>query len=365
MNIIKIGIIGTGMIAHKHVESLQKIEKVDVSWVAGRNQEKLKRFQEQYNIGQSTTNYHEMLADDELDAVIIATPPNSHVKIFEDVLNAGKNCLLEKPPAILIKDISKLKQLIADHPNLIISACSSRHSRLQPKYKKIKEIIDSGVCGKIYYIHHNCVQQQSRGGIEYHPEAKWFMNREIAGAGPLYDWGLYDMSFHLGLLNDKPELEKISDAFVARGLDNIDVGDFVNDVEEHFATSLQFSGGLRYYWERSIQANMEAANESRIYGTRGGIKVSFCTWEENTDIEFFSLEDGVNGKVKKEIFKINVDNQIDEFELAMDFVHTLRTGDKPTMPLELELKHMEILMRINDVCLQNQLISPETIADKS
>jgi predicted dehydrogenase len=342
---IVFGIIGAGMIAEKHILGLQKTGNATVKWVARENGSKLIEFQDKYAIPFGTTNYREILADAEVDAIIITAPPALHHQLFFDSVNAGKHILLEKPAAIKKEHLDAMVKLAADHPELIISDCSSRHARLQPKFRKVKEIIDSGKLGEIYYIHHNAVARQSRPGIEYHPSAKWFLNKEIAGGGVLFDWGVYDLSFHLGLLNDEPQLENFNLLFMKNGLDQIDPGTDIFDVEEHFAVTMEFTGGLRYYWEHATNANVEATNETRIYGTKGGVKLSFCSWE-SPDIEFFDVENDGKGKARKEIIPVDMSQQEDNDSLSAHFVNALLGKEKVEMPLSLAAKHLDIIFRI-------------------
>lgn len=334
--------IGTGMIANMHAESILKIDGVDLVWISDLDQQKLDQFKGKYRVKNAALDYREMLEDEALRAIIVATPPSSHVAIFQDCINAGKHCLLEKPPAILEKDLVILESGIAEHPELVLAGCSSRHSRLQPKFRFIKEYISTGALGKIYYIHHNAVARNGRPGIEYHPEAKWFLDKSISGGGPMLDWGLYDLSFHLGLLDDRVEMASVESSFLTSGLDKVDTGTNVYDVEEHFMAVMQFEDGLKYYWERAAHAHMEASNETRIYGTEGGIRVSYCTWDD-PKVEIFTSDGLVSGTKKKEI---DVSSQDDVLELLKDFVNAINNSLPPAMPLSLELKHLRIIQQI-------------------
>lgn len=339
------GIIGAGMIAEKHIIGLQKTGNAVVKWVARNDESRLKEFQQKFDIPFGTVNYLDILSDPEVDAIVITSPPQFHFAMFIDAVNAGKHILLEKPAAIYRSQIEEMVNVASAHPELIISDCSSRHARLQPKFRMVKEIIDSGKLGEIYFIHHNAVARQARPGIEYHPSAKWFLNKEIAGGGVLFDWGVYDLSFHLGLLGDKPELEEINLLFMKNGLDKVDPGTTIFDVEEHFAVDMTFSGGLKYYWEHASNANMEALNETRIYGTLGGIKLSFCSWESNL-IELFDVENDGAGKARKTIIEVDMSKQEDNDALSYHFVNVLLGKEELQMPLSLATKHLDIIYKI-------------------
>lgn len=339
-----IGIIGGGMIAEKHINSILKTNKAKLAWVADIKAEILDQLKEKYpQIESFTTDYKDILNDKQVDAVYICTPPPFHKPVFLDAINAGKHILVEKPLAMSLKDIDEMITAKNQHPELIVSECSGRHSRLQPKYQKIKEIIDAGKLGVIYMIHHNCIWRQNRAGIEYHPTAKWFLNKKIAGGGPLFDWGVYDLAFHLGLLGDKHELKEIKNIFFKNGLDDVDPETDIFDVEEHFSATLEFTNGLTYYWERANNANMEADNETRIYGTRGGLKFAYNTWD-SAEVEFFDVDNNAKGKARKEV--INVDmtqHQGDDEELTNHFLRMLDGSEKPIITLELAKKHLDII----------------------
>lgn len=342
--IYSIGIIGAGMIAEKHIVSFLQTKRAKISWVADIKEDTLLKVKEKYPIENTTADYMQILTDSTVDAVIICTPPPVHKKVFIDVVSAGKNILVEKPLAMNLSDIDEMIAAEKANPDLIISDCSARHSRLQPKYRKVKEIIDSGVLGEIYFVHHNCIWRQSRAGIEYHPTAKWFLNKAISGGGPLFDWGVYDLSFHLGILGDKPELAKVKNVMLKNGLDNVDSGAEVFDVEEHFSANMKFSGGLNYYWERANNANMETDSETRIYGTRGGLKFGFHSWDA-PEITFFDVENNAKGKARKQTIEVDMsEHGGDDYELASHYIRALDGTEKILMPLSLARKHLEIIL---------------------
>ena len=342
--IYSIGIIGAGMIAEHHIESFLKTKRAKIAWVADIKEEALTKIKEKFPIENTTTDYHQLLNDKQVDAVVICTPPLIHKKVFVDAVAAQKHVLVEKPLAMSLSDIDEMIAAERANPNLIISDCSARHSRLQPKFRKVKEIIDSGVLGEIYFVHHNCIWRQSRAGIEYHPTAKWFLNKAISGGGPLFDWGVYDLSFHLGVLGDKPELAKVKNVMLKNGLDDVDSGADVFDVEEHFSANMKFSGGLNYYWERANNANMEANSETRIYGTRGGLKFGSHSWDA-PEIELFDVEDNAKGKARKQVIEIDMsEHGGDDYELAAHYISVLDGKEKVLMPLSLARKHLQIIL---------------------
>lgn len=330
------------MIARVHMSSLLKTGRAKITWIAARKPENLEKVRLEFNIPNKTTDYKEILKDPQVDVVLITTPPDLHKHMFIEAMQAGKHVLVEKPMAMSLDEIDEMLAIKANNPDLVAMECSGRHSRLIPKFKKVKSIIDSGALGDIYAIHHNCVGRQSRAGIEYHPTAKWFLNKAIAGGGPLFDWGVYDLSFHLGVLGDKHEVAHIESVKLMRGLDHVDPGTDTYDVEEHFVVNMELSEGIRYYWERAGHANMESSNETRIYGTRGGIKLGFNSWDDPSLI-FYDLDE--NEKARSQKIQIDYSGQDDGYALSEHLIRVLDGDEDPIISMELARKHMDIIFR--------------------
>lgn len=340
-----IGVIGSGMIAEAHISNLVKTKRARIKWVTAKSDnEKLLNLKSKYPVENISLDYQDILNDPGVDAVIVATPPVSHHGIFMEVVQSAKHILLEKPSAMSLDQLDQMIAAKDRQKGLMVMEASCRHSRLQPKYRYAKQIIESGRLGEIYFIHHNCVYRQFRPGIEYHPSAKWFLNKKISGGGPLFDWGLYDLSFHLGLLGDHYHLKEIKSIFFQSNLDDVDPQTDIYDVEEHFMTNLEFTGGLKYYWERGGHANVDVPNESRIYGTQGGIKLSYCTWDSN-DLTLYTVGNNGKGKANSKTTTIDLGDHDDHYAIIEHFINVMDGTEKNEMPLELARKHLDIVLK--------------------
>ena len=337
-----IGVIGAGWIAKAHMDFLQETGRANITWIAARNPENLEKVRSDYRVPNKTHDYRDILMDSAVDLVLIATPPDLHREMFIEALKAGKHVLLEKPMALSKDELEEMMHVKAQYPELIAMDCSGRHSRLNPKFNLVKELIGSGALGEIYHIHHQSVSRQNRPGIEFHPLAKWFLDKSKAGGGPLFDWGVYDLSFHLGILGDKPVLERVEHVVLKSGLDDIDPETDVYDVEEHMVVNMHLSGGITYYWERGAHAHVEVPNETRIYGTLGGIKLAYCTWDD-PEIAFFDLDE--NGKAREKEFIRDRPEKEDGFYLSRHLINVLDGLEQPVINLETAKKHMDIIFQ--------------------
>jgi predicted dehydrogenase len=95
------------------------------------------------------SDYERVLSDKRIQAVVLATPPASHAKLAGGALEAGKHVLVEKPLATSVRDAEALVQL-AEYRNRVLMV---DHTFLfSPAMRKMKQIVDSGELGQIYYI---------------------------------------------------------------------------------------------------------------------------------------------------------------------------------------------------------------------
>jgi predicted dehydrogenase len=335
--IFKIAVVGAGMWGKTHISMFQAESRATVTWVYDLNPAMATEAQVKFGVKRVAKDVREILDDPALDAVVVASPPSTHVAIALDVLRAGKHLLIEKPMAIKREEVTAIVAEAAAHPELVSLEGSCRHSRLNPKFTFIKALIDSGKLGRIYHIHHNHLGQGTF--VEYNPNGAWAMDKSYAGGGPFVDWGEYDLSFHLGILGDQPQLKDVH-AFTITGLRDLSKLAPVVDVEMHGAAYMEFDNGLTYYYERGAGVHGETKNETRLYGTKGGLHFSYTTWEPKT-IEYFHATD----KPEKEILTVDMSKHPahDNMAFVAHFLDCLEGKTQPRMPVSLAAKHLNIL----------------------
>jgi predicted dehydrogenase len=340
MKIYNLGIIGAGMYGKILMRYFQQDERANITWVNSASETTTKSTAEEYGIEKWSTDYHDVLNDSTVDAVVIATPPFLHAEQLEEALKAGKHVLLEKPIAESRGSLERIVKAVEGAPNLKVLEASCRHTRLTRKFKFIKDIIDSGKLGEVYHIHHNSLGRTTF--IEYNPNGAWAMNKKLSGGGPFADRGVYDLSFHLGLLNDVPQLKSIQ-SFKRNDLRDMSRLVKFSDVEQHGAAWMEFDIGLTYYYENGGGVHNEAANETRLYGTKGGLRFHHYSWDSN-EIEFFTIE---NGEPLKETFTVDTTNEPDDsLAITTHFLDYLDGKAEPLMTVQRAAKHMEILFKI-------------------
>jgi predicted dehydrogenase len=144
-------------------------------------------------------DYHELLDDDAIDVVVVCTPPFLHKEMSIDALRAGKHVLCEKPFAT---DVESANTMVAaaKETGYTLACCSARF-RFTPVLKRAAAMIANGELGDVYFIRTVGIGRRGRPGLEYHPAARWFLDKNKAGGGALMDWGCYDLDMLWGLLS--------------------------------------------------------------------------------------------------------------------------------------------------------------------
>jgi len=335
-----LGIIGAGMYGKILMRCFQRDERASILWVNSASEATARSAAEEFNVPNRTVDYREILADPQVDAVFIATPPYLHAEQLEAALAAGKHVLLEKPMAESPESVRRIVNAAQAAPDQIVLEASCRHTRLTRKFQAIKEMIDSGKLGEVYHIHHNHLSRTTF--IEYNPNGAWAMNKKLAGGGPFADLGVYDLSFHLGLLEDVPQLKSLQ-SFHRNDLRDMSKLVPFSDVEQHGAAWMEFDTGLTYYYERGGGVHAETSNETRLYGTKGGLRFHWPMWESH-EVEFFYLE---NDEPRKETFTIDMSAAPDDGQaIARHYLDCLDGTAKPLMTVQTAAKHLEILFKI-------------------
>jgi predicted dehydrogenase len=338
-----IGIIGAGMYGKILMRCFQQdLRRANITWVNSASEQTTRSAAEEFGVEKWSTDYRAVLADPAVEAVVIASPPFVHAEQLEAALAAKKHVLLEKPIAESRESLGRIVKAVEDAPDQVVLEASARHTRLTRKFQFIKSMIDDGKLGEVYHIHHNHLMRTTF--IEYNPKGTWATNKKLAAGGPFADWGVYDISFHLGLLNDTPQLKSLR-RFTRNDLRDMSRLAAFSDIEQHGAAWMEFDTGLTYYYERGAGVHGETPNETRIYGTKGGLRFQFPTWDSN-EVEFFYLE---NDEPRKETFTIDMsDAPDDSLAITTHFLDCLDGTAQPLMPVQLAAKHMEILFKILD-----------------
>ena len=147
----KIVLVGVGRFGKNHLRVLKELEKDGLCTLYGvvdKRVEILESVRRDYNVA-TTSSLAEFLKSD-IDVVDIVTPADTHFEVCQECLAAGKHVFVEKPLATNYAEARKLVQFAADKDRILMAGLIYRYNLA---VKKIKELIDLGELGKIYYMY--------------------------------------------------------------------------------------------------------------------------------------------------------------------------------------------------------------------
>jgi len=149
MDKLRIGIIGLG-VGEKHIEGYQKHPNCEVVALCDFSEEKLRKVREEYPRIYTTKSADEIIDNDDIDIVSIASFDNYHFEQAAKSLQKNKHIFVEKPLCLFREEAEEIKKILDKKPDLKISL--NLNLRTSPLFKWLKKSINSGELGQIFYI---------------------------------------------------------------------------------------------------------------------------------------------------------------------------------------------------------------------
>ncbi|MBE6642120.1 MAG: Gfo/Idh/MocA family oxidoreductase [Ruminococcaceae bacterium] len=148
-NIIKVGVISCSNMAIGHMRGVIRHPKAELVAICDTDVEKMNRVGDMFGIERRYENYKDLLAQEDIDAVIIVTPDKLHKDMAVDALAANKHVLCEKPLALTREDCVDIANAVkkSDRKFMVGQIC-----RYTPAFKAAKEIIDRGEIGELMFV---------------------------------------------------------------------------------------------------------------------------------------------------------------------------------------------------------------------
>lgn len=146
---LNVGVIGCGYWGPNLIRNFTQLKDSKVSICADLDKGRLAHMKSLYPGLETTEDYAQIVARDDVDAIVIATPPHTHHKFAVESLNAGKHVFVEKPLALAGEESA---DMIAAAEQNGLTLMTGHTFVYTAAVNKIKEVIDSGELGEIYYI---------------------------------------------------------------------------------------------------------------------------------------------------------------------------------------------------------------------
>lgn len=229
MNKFNWGIVGTGWIGNDMAKALIE-EHGSIYGVCSGTLENALTFKEKYNVSYVFNNLDEMLEDTNIDIVYIATPHNMHYEMIKKALLKNKHVFCEKAITVNIDELIECVKLAKEKQLVLMDGVTLFH---MPLYKKVKELINSGIIGTVKMV------QVNFGSCKEYDINNRFFSRELAG-GALLDIGVYATSFARFFMSRKPNTILSTAVTAPSGVDESSGILLKNDEDEVATISLTF-----------------------------------------------------------------------------------------------------------------------------
>jgi predicted dehydrogenase/aryl-alcohol dehydrogenase-like predicted oxidoreductase len=250
------GIIGCGGIAAKFAKGLAATDTGELLAAGSRTKDKAEAFAEKHGAARAYGSYENLLADDDVQAVYIATPHTSHAEWTVKSAEAGKHILCEKPLAVNHGEAMQAVEAARRHGVFLMEAFMYR---CHPQTTRLVELVREGVIGDVRFI-----RAAFGFAAKYNPEGRLFKNA-LAGGGIL-DVGCYPVSLArlvAGAASDRDFLDPDEVRAVGTLTET--------GVDACTPAVLKFPNGI--VAEVSTAVQVQLANDAYIFGTGGSIYV--------------------------------------------------------------------------------------------
>jgi D-xylose 1-dehydrogenase (NADP+, D-xylono-1,5-lactone-forming) len=225
------GLLSTAKINQALIRPLRASKQTRLLAVASRSIPSAESYAREWNIPRSHGSYEALLADPEIDVVYNSLPNHLHAEWTIKALRAGKHVLCEKPFALTLAEVDAMSQTARETGKVLAEAFMYRH---HAQTLKVKEIIDSGLLGKLQLIKGAFSFPLTRAGD--------IRSKQETGGGSIWDVGCYPISY----------------ARMIAGADPLEV--FGWQVESESGTDNSFIGQMRF--EGGVHAQFDSGFKS-------------------------------------------------------------------------------------------------------
>lgn len=308
-----VALIGCGQMGEVHLEHIYYKENVSVRCVCDKNLDKAMLFKKKYNAAYAETDINKCVADENVDIVICATYPSTHLEILEECIKYGKHLICEKPITTNIDDGLKFVSLVETHPECkVLIGHILRHNNT---YNKVAQMIKDGAIGSPIII---------RMAQNHHTMNWQRYLKLIKETSPIIDCGVHYIDVAQWFTGEK--IKNVS------GVGLRTEPDVPEDKYNYGMLTMSLSGGSVGYYEAGWSNTMSSDNLKEFIGPNGRLKIIFRkdrqTHQEEGDlIEYYKYPE-------KTYEMINVDGDRKPTNVQFDYlVRMIEDGieAKPTI----------------------------------
>jgi len=203
---IKIGIVGTGIIAHEHAKAIAMTAgRIKLIAACDTQAERLKAFCAAYGVVRFVDDFRALIEDRDIDLIVAATPPSSHEAIVVPALAQGKYVLCEKPLAHSLASAARIAEAAARYPGKL-SVCYQL--RYHPPFRRLDWLVKNGSLGAIQSAlleRHNNIPAGADG------DTQWWGKWSVAGGGVLITQLIHELDLLVQLMGMPQSVTAVAD----------------------------------------------------------------------------------------------------------------------------------------------------------
>lgn len=334
---IRIGVIGAGSISEFHLKSYAANPSCELVAVCDLNRERAQAAADKYGAAKAFSDYKELLADPEIDAVSICTWNDTHAEISIAALEAGKHVLVEKPLSRKLEEAYAVQEAVRKSGKTLMVGFVRRYD---PNALMLRSFVDGGEFGELYFAKASYIRRMGNPG-------GWFSDRSRSGGGPVIDIGVHVIDLCWYMMG-RPKVRSVSaNAYSKLGnrdsvkyLSRYKAADYnaeLNDVEDMANALIRFDNGASLLVDVSF--SLHASKDEgivKLFGTKGGFEIDpevvMVTEKHDTILNAYPQTDS-KGMQMNLAFQSEIDH----------FVDSVMNGRAPISPIEDGVEVMKIL----------------------
>ena len=255
----RVALIGLGYISETHLKNFTAVPDVQITAIADIDSQRLDRCARNYSVSQKFLDYRQLLELKQLDLVVVCLPNHLHAEATIAALNSGHHVLCEKPIATTLSDAEAMVDAARINKKTLSVAMNFRWQFFGPDSFYLRNLIQNGQLGQIYYTRVRYLRQQTFPACG---SGRWNLNETESGGGVLIDLGPHMLDLAMWLMDDY-SVRRVS------GITHS--GHIKNTAVESFASGVIVLGrGTRISMDLAWNCHNESVWQLEIYGEEGG-----------------------------------------------------------------------------------------------
>ncbi len=261
---LRVAVVGLGIGSH-HARVVAGSGKAELVALCDASTARLEHCGKELAVKTLFNDYKKMLRETRPDAVIVATPNVHHAPITIAALNAGAHVLCEKPMAMNTREALRMADAADRKKRKLMINFSYRFT---PAAWALKQIVDSGAVGDVYYAKTRWHRNRGIPGF-----GGWFGQKKLSGGGPLIDLGVHRIDMAMWLMGDPNPVSVSGSTYNKLGSALARKMKKSFDVEDLAVALIRFDNGATLIAEISWMLNGERNEDmaTYLYGTKAGI----------------------------------------------------------------------------------------------